>query len=282
MSRFQFVDDYSETYTVKRLCHVPGLHRSSFYRWRAGTPARRQRQHADEALVAQIRDYHDEFDATIGVRRMTAPVQRAIATIPDNGWQTIQYPDAIFDEDTKRWISVAEVAEVPFTAFASQKKAKQIPGRLVVRRIPELNKKDADQPGLFDLHRFHAVFTTSDLDTVTADKTHRQHAVIEQVNADLKASALAHLPSGKFTANAAWLVCAVTAFNLTHTAGAIVGTGLARAATTTIRRRLVTVPVRIARSARRLVLHLPEQWKWQPQWTRLFDHGHSPPAATAA
>src|SRR5690606_33739336 len=138
----------------------------------------------------------------------TAPVQRAIATIPDNGWQTIQYPDAILDEDTRRWISVAEVAEVPFTAFASQKKPKQVPGRLVVRRIPELNKKDVDEPGLFDLHRFHAVFTTSDLDTVTADKTHRQHAVIEQVNADLKNSALAHMPSGKFTANAAWLVLA--------------------------------------------------------------------------
>lgn len=214
--------------------------------------------------------------------RMTAPVQRAIATIPDNGWQTIQYPDAIFDEDTRRWISVAEVAEVPFTAFASQKKPKQVPGRLVVRRIPELNKKDVDEPGLFDLHRFHAVFTTSDLDTITADKTHRQHAVIEQVNADLKNSALAHMPSGKFTANAAWLVLAVMAFNLTRAAGVVAGAGLAKATTATIRRRLVTVPARTARSARRLVLHLPKQWKWQPQWTRLFDHTHSPPAAAAA
>lgn len=214
--------------------------------------------------------------------KMTAPVQRAIATIPDNGWQTIQYPDAIFDEDTRRWISVAEVAEVPFTAFASQKKPKQVPGRLVVRRIPELNKKDVDEPGLFDLHRFHAVFTTSDLDTVTADKTHRQHAVIEQVNADLKNSALAHMPSGKFTANAAWLVLAVMAFNLTRAAGVVAGAGLAKATTATIRRRLVTVPARTARSDRRLVLHLPKQWKWQPQWTRLFDHTHSPPAAAAA
>lgn len=217
--------------------------------------------------------------------RMTAPVKRAIATIPDNRWQTIQYPDAIFDEDTQRWISSAEVAEVPFIAFSSQKKAKQVPGRLVVRRIPELNKKDVDQPGLFDLYRFHAVFTTADsqlLDTVAADKTHRQHAVIEQVNADLKASALAHLPSGKFTANAAWLVVAVMAFNLTRIAGIIAGTGLAKATTATIRRTIVTVPARIARSARRLVLHLPQQWRWEPQWTRLFDHTHSPPAAAAA
>ena len=51
------------------------------------------------------------------------------------------------------------------------------------------------------------------MDTVSADKTHRAHAVIEQVNAGLKDSALAHLPSGVFTANAAWLVLAVMAFN---------------------------------------------------------------------
>ncbi len=57
---------------------------------------------------------------------------------------------------------------------------------------------------------------TSDLDTVTADKTHRAHAVIEAVNADLKNSALTHLPSGVFTANAAWLVLACIAFNLTR------------------------------------------------------------------
>ena len=53
----------------------------------------------------------------------------------------------------------------------------------------------------------------------SADKTHRHHAVIEQVHADLKNSALAHLPSGVFSANAAWLVLAVIAFNLTRAAG---------------------------------------------------------------
>lgn len=137
--------------------------------------------------------------------RMTRNIRQAITTIPDTSWETIEYTDALFDEDTQAWISSAEVAEIPFTAFTSKKAADQVPGRLVVRRIPELNKKNLDQPGLFDLHRFHAVFTTADpdlLDTVAADKTHRQHAVIEQVNADLKNSALAHMPSGVFTANA--------------------------------------------------------------------------------
>ena len=102
-----------------------------------------------------------------------------------------------------------------------------MPGRLVVRRIPDLNPKaNHGQDTLFDTWRFHAFFTTTDpavLDTVAADKTHRGHAVIEQVHADLKNSALAHLPSGKFTANAAWLVLAVIAFNLTRAAATLTG-----------------------------------------------------------
>ena len=212
--------------------------------------------------------------------RMDPAVKKAVASIDENAWTGIEYPEAIYDETTDRWISKAEVAEVPFTAFTSRKKSERVPGRLVVRRIPELNKKDLDQPGLFDLHRFHAFFTTSTLDTVTADKTHRGHAVIEQVNADLKNSALAHLPSGVFTANAAWLVLAVLAFNLTRAAATITGTGLAKATTATIRRKIVSIPARIASSARRLTLHLPRSWPWQQQWTALLNHAHGPPTTT--
>lgn len=82
------------------------------------------------------------------------------------------------------------------------------------------------------------------------------------------------MPSGVFTANAAWLVCAVMAFNLTRTAGAIAGTRLDKATTATIRRKLVAVPARIARRSRRLVLHLPDSWRWESQLSRLFDHAH--------
>jgi hypothetical protein len=90
------------------------------------------------------------------------------------------------------------------------------------------------------------------LDTVTADKLHRGHAIIEQVHADLKNSALAHLPSGRFAANSAWLVLAAMAFNLTRAAASITGKSLAKTSTATIRRTLITVPARIASSARRL------------------------------
>ena len=208
--------------------------------------------------------------------RMDPAVKRAIETIPSTAWTAIEYTNAIYDEGTKTWISNAEVAEIPFTAFTSRKKSEHITGRLVVRRIPELNKKNLDQPTLFDTHRFHAFFTISTLDTVTADKTHRAHAVIELVNSDLKSSALAHMPSGVFTANAAWLVLAVMAFNLTRAAATIAGNGLARATTATIRRKLVSIPARIALSARRITLHLPEHWPWDKPWTALFEQNFSP------
>ena len=215
-------------------------------------------------------------DVSITARQDPA-VKRAIGTIPDDAWMKIQYTNAIYEPDTRTWISDAEVAEVPFTAFSSKPKKDRVEGRLVVRRIPELNKKKLSQPTLFDTHRFHAFFTTSTLDTVTADQVHRRHAIIEQVNADLKNSALAHLPSGIFTANAAWLVLAVIAFNLTRTAATITGAALARATTATIRRKLVNIPARIASSARRIRLHLPEAWPWETAWSALFTNALAPP-----
>ena len=213
--------------------------------------------------------------------RLDSAVRKAIAAIPASGWTPIRYTHAIFDEDTRTWISDAEVAEIPYTAFTSRKKSDHIPCRLVVRRIPELNKhKLAGQATLFDLHRFHAFFTTSTLDTVTADTTHRAHAAIELVNSDLKGSALAHMPSGVFAANAAWLVLAVIVFNLTRATAVTAGTGLARATTATIRRKLIDIPARIASSARRITLHLPENWPWETGWTHLFDHAFAPSSPT--
>jgi len=219
--------------------------------------------------------------------RMNAQIKAAIAAIDDDAWTTIEYTDAVFDEVSGRWISRAEVAEIDFTAFAGQKKSERVPGRLVVRRIPDFNadkKQAAGQGALFDVWRFHAFFTTTDptiLDTITADKTHRAHAIIEQVHADLKGSALAHLPSGMFTANAAWLVLAVLAFNLTRAAASLTEPHLAKATTATIRRKLIAVPSRVAKSGRRITLHLPTAWPWETAWTALFDRVSDPPPAPA-
>jgi hypothetical protein len=221
-------------------------------------------------------------DVSVTVR-LDPKVKSTIATIPDSAWTPIEYTDAVFDEETQTWVSRAEVAEIPFTAFTSRKKAEQVTGRLVVRRIPDLNPSGKEgQATLFDTWRFHAFFTTTDprhADTVAADKTHRGHAIIEQVHADLKNGALAHLPSGSFSANAAWLVLAVIAFNLTRTAATITGPGLAKATTATIRRKLITVPARVASSARRISLHLPTAWPWEAAWTELFTRVCGPPPA---
>ena len=234
------------------------------------------------ALAVAVLNAGAEVSITV---RMDAAVKRAITGIGEDAWTTIKYTDAVYDETTSTWISKAQVAEVPFTAFTSHKKAEQIPGRLIVRRIPELNPRTSDgQDTLFDTWRFHAFFTTTDpdtLDTIAADQTHRRHAIIESVHADLKASALAHLPSGVFNANAAWLVCAVMAFNLTRAAATLTkAADLARATTATIRRKLVAVPARIATSARRLHLHLPSRWPWEAAWSSLYQAVFTKPVST--
>ncbi len=213
--------------------------------------------------------------------RMDPAIKRAIATIDDDAWEGIEYPNAIFDEASSTWVSNAQVAEVPYAAFSSKPQAKRATGLSGVRRIPELNpkKKAAGQDPLFDLWRHHAFFTTTEqtaFDTVAADKAHRAHAVIENVHADLKNSALANMPSGKFTANAAWTVLATIAFNLTRAVATLTGDEHPRKATTgTIRRTRVHVPARVATRARRIHLHLSLRWPWQKAWERFYVAVHA-------
>jgi hypothetical protein len=209
--------------------------------------------------------------------RQDSAVRRAIAGIEEAAWTPIKYTNAIYDEDQQRWVSTAEVAEVPYTAFSSRAKADQVHARLIVRRVPDLNP--AHQNELFTVYRYHAVFTSSPLTMLEAEKAHRGHAIVEQVIADLKGGPLAHLPSGQFWANSAWLVCAAMAFNLTRAAGTLASAFHAKATTTTIRAQLINVPARIARSARALTLHLPGSWPWECAWQQLLT-GAGPPTAT--
>lgn len=88
----------------------------------------------------------------------------------------------------------------------------------------------------------------------------------------MKNASLAHRPSGKFAANAAWLVLAVLAFSFTR-AAVINGTELARTTAATIQRKLIAVPARIASSPRRITLHLTAAWPREGAWTRLFTQG---------
>ncbi|MGH3366388.1 MAG: IS1380 family transposase [Nocardioidaceae bacterium] len=212
--------------------------------------------------------------------RMNPSVRAAIAGIAEDAWTPIRYPNAVYDEDEGRWISDAEVAEVVFTAFTSRRKADHVTARLIVRRVTRLNPAAHNQGELFAAHRYHAVFTDSPTPMLDAETDHRGHAIIEQVIADLKGAALAHLPSASFAANSAWLVCAAIAFNLTRAAGALASVFHAKATTATIRAQLISVPARLARSARRLVLHLPQDWPWEHAWQQLCDRAmHDPPQA---
>ena len=199
-------------------------------------------------------------------------VNAAIAQIPETGWTAIHYPDAFVDEETGELISDAEVAEIDYTAFTSRSAAWQVTGRLIVRRVKRLNPNAAAGPdAMFDVWRYHAVFVTSPFCLLQAEAQHRDHATVEQLIADAKNSALAHLPSASFSANAAWAVLWAITHNLTRAAGVLAGPFHARATTATIRTHLINVPARLARGARRLTLHLPDRWPWQAAFEHLHD-----------
>jgi hypothetical protein len=228
-------------------------------------------------------DSHAVVSACIraGVRfsittKQTRPVRAAIGAIEAHAWVPIAYPYAIYDEDSGQWISDAQIAEITYTAYPSRRKSEQITLRLIVRRVKDKNVA-VDQDELFRAWRYHAFITDSTLELVAAEKQHREHASIEQVNANLKDSAMAHMPSGSFAANAAWLTLAGIAHNLTRTAGCLASLFHAKARTGTLCRHLITVPARIARRSRRITLRVPLTWPHQDAFNGLFTATHAPP-----
>jgi hypothetical protein len=111
---------------------------------------------------------------------------------------------------------------------------------------------------------------------------HRGHAIVEQVIADLNAGPLAHLPSGHFAANGAWLVLAAMAHNLLRAAGTRAGTRYARARAATVRRDLIAMPARTARHGRgNLTLHLPAGHHREQARQNLWTDACGPPAKAA-
>jgi hypothetical protein len=228
---------------------------------------------ADVAAACRRAGAH--FSLTTG---MNPSIARAIGAIDEHAWTAIRYPHALPDPDTGELVSDAEVAETEYTAFTGRKKAEQVTARLIVRRVKRLNPETTQGQGeLFTTWRYHAVFTDSPFTLLQAERQHRQHAVIEQVIADAKSGPLAHLPSAKFQANAAWLTLWAITHNLLRAAGALASAFHAKATTATLRDHLVHIPARITRSARRLTVHLPERWPWQHAFTQLFDATHPPP-----
>jgi Transposase DDE domain group 1 len=231
------------------------------------------------AVIGAVRGKGARFSVTVP---MNSSIRAAIAAIGDEAWTAIRYPRAIWDDQLGCWISDAEVAETGYAAFTS-KKGQAVTARLIVRRVRDLNKKaGAGQDELFPVWRYHAVFTDSPFELVQAEGQHRGHAVVEQVFADVTSGPLAHLPSGVFTANAAWLSIAAMAHNLVRAAGALASPPFAKARGATIRRDLIAVAARTARHGRgHLILHLPEGWHREQEWLNLWDATRGPPPAAA-
>jgi hypothetical protein len=175
---------------------------------------------------------------SIGVRLQPA-VRAAIGQIHETAWQTLaDYPPT----------SIAQIAE---TTLGGR--------RLVVRRVRTLDRQGELLPS-WELFPF-ATNRTDTLATVEAE--HRQHAIVELAIRDLKDQALAHFPSGKFFANAAWTVIACLAHNLLRWTSVLGLPGHTIRAARTLRRRLLALPGRLTRTARRWTLHLPARWPWQ-------------------
>ncbi|WP_040833961.1 IS1380 family transposase [Nocardia brevicatena] len=213
------------------------------------------------AVIAACRRGGARFSLVLTKNRA---VQRAIEAIGDQAWTPVKYPGAVQDPDTGGWISDAEVAETSYTAFASGPDA--VTARLIVRRVRDAARQDE----LFPVWRFHPFFTDSTEPVVDADLTHRRHAVIETVFADLIDGPLAHMPSGRFGANSAWVLCAAIAHNLLRAAGRLADPQLGRARGAALRRKIINIPARFTRPQRRPVLHLPAHWPWARAWQQLW------------
>jgi Transposase DDE domain group 1 len=230
------------------------------------------------AVTGAVRRGGARFSVTVP---MNASIRAAIAAVPEDAWTPIRYPHAVWDDQLDAWVSDAEVAEVPYTAFAS-KKGQAVTARLIIRRVRDLNKKAAaGQDELFPAWRYHAVFTDSPFELIQAEGQHRGHAIVEQVFADVTSGPLAHMPSGVFAANAAWLSIAAMAHNLLRAAGTLASLPFAKARAATIRRDLIAVAGRTARHGRgHITLHLPEGWHREHEWRSLLA-ASGPPAEAA-
>ena len=210
-----------------------------------------------KAVLGTAKKFGVRFSITA---RQDKRIRAAIEAIDESAWTPIPY-----------WLSTpevsgADVAETNYVCFAGTRHA--VEARLIVRRV---RPTPGSQLALFTTWDYHAFVTdrTGDIHHLEAD--HRRHAVVEQSIAELKSAGLAHLPSSKFMANAAWLALAVMAHNLGRAVALLAGGNLQRATATTLRRALFTMPGRLITSGRRRRLRLPEHWPWAEAFTTALD-----------
>jgi hypothetical protein len=192
---------------------------------------------------------------SIGVRQQKH-IEAAITAIPEQDWQTLpDYPQG----------GEAQIAQ---TMLGGQ--------RLIVRRTRLVGA----QAELWPDWRHHAFLTNRVEAIEIVEAEHRQHAVVELAIRDLKDQALAHFPSGKFLANSAWTVIAALAHNLLRWTTLIGLPGTTIPTARTVRRRLLSVPGRITRTARQITLRMPARWPWDHQFLTALARLRAIPALT--
>jgi len=180
-----------------------------------------------------------------------------IAAIDEAAWTPIPY-----------WIQGgADVAEMAYRPFSPRHKEV----RLIVRRT---KPTPGTQLALLATYDYHAFVTDREGHTIEVEADHRRHAVCEDTIRDLKYGVgLNHLPSGRFAANAAWMVFNLIAHNLGRWAERIgLGPDAAPMTTKTLRTRLLALPGRITTSGRKQTLHLPTRWPWKDQFNTVLDN----------
>jgi len=208
----------------------------------------------NKKVIARLREQGCRY--SIGVT-MQQIVTAQIALIPDEAWEPVpDYPDT----------GVCELAE---TTLGRE--------RLIVRRV-HLHAQ-AQQTELFTYWRHHAFITNRSEPMQHVDSEHRQHAQVELVIRDLKDQALAHFPSGHYSANSAWTVIACLAHNLGRWTNLLGLSDPTPRAAATLRRRLFVLPGRLTHTARRHTLHLPVRWPWQTDFIEALTHIRALPAA---
>lgn len=187
-------------------------------------------------LMAVLHKQGVEF--SIGAKQ-SKTIRALINQLPVDAWVPVpDYPKG----------GEAQVAEVPFKSW-----------RLVVRRT---RLTDPEQLALWPDWRHHCFLTNRQVPLLVADVDHRDHAQIEQVIRDLKTQALAHFPSGSYSANSAWTVIAAIAHNLARWVSLIAHPNRPVQTAPVRRRQLLQIPGRLVRTARRWTLRLPARWPW--------------------
>jgi hypothetical protein len=186
--------------------------------------------------------------------RNTKQLKAAVQAIGEEAWITIDDPQG----------GEAQIAE---TVYGER--------RLVVRRTRLVGA----QAELWPDWRHFAFITnrTEDIELVEAE--HRDHAIVEQVIADLKDQALAHFPLRPLQRQRRLDRARRPRPQPAQMDAAARPADTTVRAARTLRRRLLAIPGRLTSHARGFTLHLPARWPWHGDYLNALNRIRALPTA---